>query len=866
MDEEELLKEINKAHQCNLSSLLLPYKEITTLPPEIGKLTNLQKLDISNNQLTHLPSEIGKLTGLKELAISRNRLESLPPEIGKLTNLQSLAINNNQLTLLPPEIGNLTKLQTLFIHNNQLIQLPPEIGKLTKLQTLFIRINQLTHLPPEIKKLTNLQKLHIHNNQLNQLPSEIGKLTKLKELAISDNQLTHLPPEIANLTKVTYFDVQKNPLLIPPIEIATKGIDAIKEYFALLKEQETKKTKSKEQKPEITELYEAKLLIVGQGGVGKTSILKRLIDDTFSETQESTEGIEIKPLTLKTQNNIVIKLNVWDFGGQEIYHATHQFFLTKRSVYMLVWDARQEDEFGRIEHWLNTIKVFGEGSPVILVLNKYDEYAGDINLKDLKDKFPDIIQGFYRVSCKEPDKGYDSFDKLKANIAEIAADLSHMGTPWPEPWIKIRKQFENDSRKQIDYLEFQTVCKNNGIEERGEKVLDEYLHDLGVFLHFKDDLTLRNTIIIKPSWGTNAVYKIVSSRAVLERKGILQEKDLPEIWKDLNVYPQSKYATLLSLMKNFELSFQMDDTKNHVIASALTKESVDADYDLSIGTKIIYEYEFLPKSVIPRFIVRAHKLIKRDNENNYLCWRNGTILEKISDGLKTNAYIKADPVAQKVEITVSGDNKRELIGVIREHFDRIHEKTKGINPKLIIPCNCEKNCTETYDYSYLIKAENKGKTIVECRKSVTTVLIKNLFEQIRDISYDVFISYSSVDKSSISKKLLHHLKKRGISYWIDHEQIIYGERTINNIEYGLRNSKHMLVCMSKSSVKSNWVQAEYGATLRKNIKNPTGKKVFILMLEDCDEKDIPELLYDIKRANYSDKKSFEELLDILSKQ
>ncbi|MBF0518304.1 MAG: leucine-rich repeat domain-containing protein [Nitrospirae bacterium] len=188
-----------------------------------------------------------------------------------------LDLSNNGLATLPPEIGNLSKLQRLYINNNGLKTLPPEIGNLNNLQEINIRYNKLTVLPPEIGKLNNLERLYI-----------------------SENQLTALPIEFRKLKNLIDFNVSDNPLRTPPYEIALKGISSIREYFELLNKESTV----------ITKLYEAKLIIVGQGGVGKTSILRRITDNTFSDIQKSTEGIEIKELKITPKNGNEITLNV----------------------------------------------------------------------------------------------------------------------------------------------------------------------------------------------------------------------------------------------------------------------------------------------------------------------------------------------------------------------------------------------------------------------------------------------------------------------------------------------------------------------------------------------------------------------------
>ncbi|MBF0521143.1 MAG: leucine-rich repeat domain-containing protein, partial [Nitrospirae bacterium] len=853
-----------------------------------GKLTNLTVLRLNNNNLTELPSEIENLTKLKTLWINENLLTSLPAGLEKLTKLQTLWINGTLLAELSPDIGKLINLKLLSIDGNRLKTLPADIKNLTHLQELLLNYNMFEEFPPEILNLVNLTVLSISGNAIKTLPKEIGKLKNLQTLNISSNQITAIVPDIVNLTSLTKLDIDNNPLVTPPVEIAIRGVDAVNEYFRSLKKIEnhySKATKSCHKKAEINpseKIYEAKLLIVGQGGVGKTSIVRRLIDNTFSNKEMPTRGIEVKQITLKQQDLPGLKLNVWDFGGQEIYHATHQFFMTKRSVYMLVWDARQEDEYGRLEHWLNIIRVFGEDSPVILVINKCDEFPSDINLKDLKEKFPEIIKGFYRISCKNPEKGHDSFDKLKADIAKIASELPHMGSVWLEPWIKIREKFENDAKTHIPYAEFHSLCVEQNIDEKEEKLLDDYLHDLGVFLHFKDDIILQNTIIIKPTWVTNAVYKVVSSRAVLEREGILYESDLPDIWKD--GYPQETYGTLLSLMKNFELSFSIEGTKNHVIASALATDSIDVDCDHRDSSKVIYVYNFLPKTIIPRFIVRAHDLIKRAH-GKYLCWRTGVILERITDGVETLAYIKANPNDKKVEIVVFGKNKYEFFTIIRNHLENIHKITKKLEVELKIPCVCSSDCKHLFKYSFLIKLQEQGINDVFCEITANHVSIKKLFAGIKreggqrlsdrgkedhtdassDEKYDVFIAHSKNDVDFIKSNILPDLISRGIRYWIDNKDIGFGEMVSEKIEEGLNNSRYVLVCLSKNLGASNWCRAEYMFVLRNFFKKQTDKRVLPLKLDDCDDSDIPPLLYDVRRAKFFDnkEKSYEKLLDFL---
>ncbi len=243
----------------NLTSFDVSWNKLITLPPQIGKLTNLNSLDLRNNNLTTLPPEIANLTKLTNLDLSENDLTTLPPQIGNLTNLIYLDLWHNKLTSLPPEIGKLTNLTHLYLWDNKLTTLPPQIGNLTKLAYLNISENDLTTLPPEIEKLTRLTKLNLYGNhslsianicnafanypkeiiissneyesnddnfklliiisKQTSLPPEIGKLLNLTKLDLSYNALTSLPQEIGKLQNLIGLDLRDNNLTALPPEI-----------------------------------------------------------------------------------------------------------------------------------------------------------------------------------------------------------------------------------------------------------------------------------------------------------------------------------------------------------------------------------------------------------------------------------------------------------------------------------------------------------------------------------------------------------------------------------------------------------------------------------------------------------------------
>jgi len=261
-------------------------------------------------------------------------LHNIPKEVFELDHLEKLILSSNKFTEIPSEIKKLKNLRILILYNNKITRLPEEIFSLPNLEGLNLRKNRLTEISGNIKSLVNLKFLFLEENSITNLPNEIGYLEKLEHLRI-DSSIQNLPPEIYQ-----------------------KGTRAILSYF--------KEILANSNVP----VNEAKLLLVGSGNVGKTSMMKRLIYNIFNENEYTTEGIDIKKWMTKIKSNIDLRINIWDFGGQEIYHATHQFFLTKRSLYLLIWTARTDDNLLNFDYWLEVIKLLSAGSPVLVILNK----------------------------------------------------------------------------------------------------------------------------------------------------------------------------------------------------------------------------------------------------------------------------------------------------------------------------------------------------------------------------------------------------------------------------------------------------------------------------------------------------------------
>jgi len=665
----------------NLTELDLSGNQLSKLPAEILQLQNLTELNLGYNQLSELPAEIGQLQNLTELNLVNNKLSKLPAEILQLQNLTELNLGYNQLSKLPAEILQLQNLTELNLGYNQLSKLPAEIVQLQNLTELDLSENQLSKLPAEIGQLRNLTELDLSGNQLSELPAEIGQLRNLTTLYLSGNQLSELPAEIGQLRNLTTLYLSGNPLTEPPIEIAEEGIASIKEYFKSLE-------------GEKRALNEVKVLLVGDGGAGKTSLVKQLFKETFDPHELQTHGIKIRDWDIKAGVKD-IHVHFWDFGGQDIMHATHQFFLSKRSLYVLVLDGRKEE---KTDYWLKHIRSFGGDSPVLVVLNKLDENPSfDVNRKWLQEKYP-FIKGFYPVSCKTG-KGIKYFIRyLKVGLAQVKL----IGNMWANSWFEVKSSLEKMDTDFISCKQYVELCVEQGItEESARDTLMSFLHDLGVIIHF-EDLALLDTYVIDPRWITGAVYKIINSEKLAETKGILNLKLLGEILErkcdEDYYYPPERYRFIIDLMKKFELCYELDN--NRILIPDLLEvqePEFDFDYDNSLG--FVIEYDFLPKSILPRFIVRMHNDIKGD-----LRWRTGVVLE--DEEFDSTAVIIADEEAKKICINVTGTERRDYFAVMLFQFRDINksfEKLEAIE-KVPMPDNPK----ITVSYEHLLRLEKKG--------------------------------------------------------------------------------------------------------------------------------------------------------------
>ncbi len=583
-----------------------------------------------------------------------------------------LDLSGNQLSSLPPELATLSHLQQLYLSDNELSSLPPELAQLSNLQQLYLSNNQLSSLPPELAQLSNLQQLYLSNNQLSSLPPELAQLDNLRELYLHDNPLS-IPPEILGPTWGEVNDGKQ------PANSQT----IIRYYFDLINQQ-------------MLPLKEAKMLLLGQGNVGKTSLVNQILNGKYNPQENKTDGINIQQWNVEqVETTFPIKVNIWDFGGQEIMHATHQFFLTHRSLYLVVLDSRLSEEGNRLEYWLKLIDSFGGNSPMLVVGNKVDQHPLDLNKTGLQRKYP-RIKGFVETSCAHG----EGIEELKERIAEEINNLEHVGCLLPKAWFQVKAKLEALKQDYISYDQYVVLCQEEKVEEEeSQHTLVGFLHDLGIVVNFQDNPRLEDTSVLKPEWVTNGVYKILNDRdLIIEHKGILKLSQLQRIL-DPKRYPRHKHAFLLELIEKFELCFPLFDLPNHyLIPDLLPKEEIYTG-EWQNALTFEYHYKVLPSSIFSRFMVRMHEHIYHKTY-----WRRGIVLAYQN----CKALVKCDREDKNIIISVIGSKnpRRSFLSQIRSQFEAIHKSFKGleVEPQIRLPHRPEL----LIDYQDLVHLEEKG--------------------------------------------------------------------------------------------------------------------------------------------------------------
>ena len=721
--------------------------DLTSLPPEIGSLTSLRKLDLSLNELKSLPSEIGHLTALTYLDISLNELTSLPPELGNLTALTELEAFSNNFTSLPPEIGALTMLDSIDVSHNKLGSIPREIGRLIKLRWLDISNNELTSLPPEIVNLVDIEVLNLSNNKLMSLSHQIASLPKLYSLHFDGNPLP-----------TAYFDA------------LGLGIDDFCAFLSSLTEGTSR-------------LFEAKILITGEGRVGKSWALAALRNADPYKTigeENTTWGIDRGELIVPHPKEFgeSILLNSWDFGGQEIYRVTHQFFFSQDAIYLLVWNPRTGAEQCRVREWLRTIALRTGSAPsqedvpasprarVIMVATHACDAGGAYNPDYGHDRLEPQLREMIVDQIEIDSETGHNIDMLREMIAYHAAELPDMGQPLNTRWAAARNavlRLRNEAR-WIDFDRFSETCAAHDVSDPGElrALAWTYLHSLGRAVWYGDrsdegnsrgdEAILGDTIVLDAEWLSRAFVQVLEDVPTRLSGGMLEHHRFPQIWTDHGRvgwirYKPGEYEILKQVMRRFDVALPTRESRGQrslvpqlvpVDPPALPwGEATSAPGPRTIRLSCQLDYEAV--GLAPRMIAAAEPWHVYANDVG-LYWEGGAFLQEPS--FDNEALVRiVGKERPRIDMTVSGVQPgffmQELFKLLES--ESVLAFWKGMTRSYSIGCPGTSRdggfCPHFFPYDPVVRRIKEGKKTLfncpQCDSDWTAEALISGFEALR---------------------------------------------------------------------------------------------------------------------------------------
>ena len=740
-----------------------------------------------------------------------------------------------------------TKEPELKLIRLELTELPPEIVKLNHLEVLELDGTKIKELSKEILALKTLEELFLDSTPISKLPKEISELKNLDILSLTDTNIRALPREILELKNLRFLFIGGTKLNIPP-EITNRANEPqviLNYYFENVVGKD---------RP----LNEIKMLLLGEGEVGKTALVHRLVDDEFITTYK-TEGIDIHKWDVEVKKNCNIQINIWDFAGQEITHATHQFFLTRRSLYLLVLGSRGDEKSNRLEEWLKIIQNLGGESPVIIVCNKSDEHQMNLDERALRGKYPNIRE-IVKVSCK---KGTNT-KKLKQLILKEISQMPHVFDPFSKKWFAVKQRLEDLKENYIPFEDYLKICdEEEVVEDIDRETLIKFLHDLGVVLNFRDDRRLNDTNVLKPEWITEGVYKILTSKLLDDAHGVLTLEMVGKIL-DNRRYPKHKHRFIVQMMQKFERCFPLKTDETFLVPDLLPKQQPDfGDWKPEEkGLGFQYRYEIEPGSFITRFIVNMNEYI---DEETY--WRKGVVL-KNADG--NCALVKADLEDKIIFIWIDGklETRRGFLSIIRRQFEKIHETM--LNLKVTEYVQHRKGLIL---YESLLKLEEKGivkhyfpdidaevyveemlngietKVSRRLRNALSTKITetdrrfgRDLSEKLMVKKYDVALSFAGEDRDFV-KTIYEELANQNVSVFYDFDEEItidlWGKELIEELdEIYRKRSKCVVMFVSESYAKKVWTKLERRSSLAKALNE---QREYVLPAR-FDDTELPGLL------------------------
>ncbi|XP_019617338.1 PREDICTED: leucine-rich repeat serine/threonine-protein kinase 1-like [Branchiostoma belcheri] len=587
--------------------------------------TSVSGASIADIRISRSESVLSQISFLSLLSLCHHRRHSILPSL-KILDLSDNQIESLELVYSleesrPPSLSDAEGITSKSHSTGD----PAQRKRKRTSESSSSSLDQLTNLHPLYPKLSTL---NVSNNRIKVIPADMGLYQDLTMLYISDNKdIRTLPMELGKLEKLWDFRANGMELEEPLQGLQIRSTRHLIGYLRSILDQSRPYCRMK-------------LMLVGLQGVGKTSLLHEMRREGTGSYQEmaikgwasrmnyfrndqktrkgqniSTVGVDVADWTYvkKVKKRPCelgeVTFSTWDFGGQREYYATHQYFLSKRSLYLACWKITDgEKGIEDLQQWLINIQARAPDSPVIIVGTHYDEFKKYPpsflpELRDMIDsRFINLpephlhglprVKGQLEVSCKNHhnirelcDLIYDTVFQLKVRGGTGQLLLKQ---PIPATYLALQKtvaQIAAQRKKggkhpvlvgdqyKIEVMTEMMRKENLCFRDHEElKQATQFLHENGVLLHY-EDVALKDLYFLDPQWLCDMLAHVITIPEIngYVKNGILETKCLSLIFKSAAITPVDIRLYIVDLLNKFEVALTWDN-KNLLIPSLLPTE------------------------------------------------------------------------------------------------------------------------------------------------------------------------------------------------------------------------------------------------------------------------------------------------------
>lgn len=420
----------------------------------------------------------------------------------------------------------------------------------------------------------------------------------------------------------------------------------------------------------MEKISEARLIVLGDKGAGKTCITRRLQDPIapMTKANESTSGVDTHIWRVEEEG---CKVRIWDFAGHTVTHSAHKFFLSERCLYLIVYNGRTDNE-ERLIYWLDQMKNYGGRSEAVILVNKWDENEADISINSIKERYN--IAEFFTFSVQDDSKELLQFTKKIVDllIRKPSWDIQKIPASDFKVKEKIESYFIEGSEEFIDLERFNEIASIYNVKDTD--TLLKNLDALGVSLWYPD-LSNLDELVLNPEWITDAVYTIINwanNNAIYK----LTIADLERVFEsESQRFSKKRYAFIFQLLLHYQLAYQSFDKSFLILPQLLPRDQPEYLPEFRISNSLMLRYRSehsLPVDSIWRFMCEHNSYFQEVED----VWRFGAILTASND---TIAMVRFSE--RCIEICTKGSEKKEFLSELRDSMNAIFSQYKNANPE-----------------------------------------------------------------------------------------------------------------------------------------------------------------------------------------